>query len=175
MFEFSEVLNLLAQLKQEGVVADYALAGAMAAAFWDEGIATQDLDAVVVYAKEPSTLDPLRPILDRLPQSEFPREGEHVIVAGVPVETSRANCADGRGWLGRRAVTEAIDGGRAMSDSIDRSFSKKAEWHAAQRALSPKEKVALVIKLQQREVELNKARAAAGRPVRTMKVWQVKP
>ncbi|MCC6161752.1 MAG: hypothetical protein IT182_00180 [Acidobacteria bacterium] len=56
-----------------------------------------------------------------------------------------------------------------------RYFDAKAVWHAEQRRLAPKEKVAIVLKLQQREVELNRARAAAGRPTRPMVVWNVKP
>ena len=86
MPEFSEVLKLLAQLKQEGVVADYAIGGAMAASIWDEVTATEDLDVAVVYANDPPILDPLRPILDRLPPENFPREGEHIMIFGVPVQ-----------------------------------------------------------------------------------------
>ena len=62
-----------------------------------------------------------------------------------------------------------------MSEDAGRRFASKAAWHAQQRQLSPREKVALVVKLQQREIELNRARAAAGRPTRAMVVWNVKP
>lgn len=54
-------------------------------------------------------------------------------------------------------------------------FDAKAAWHRQQRLLSPKEKVAIVLQLQRRELELNRARAAAGRPTRPMVVWNVKP
>lgn len=86
MFHFGDILRLLETLKREGVVADYAIGGAMAANFWDEAIATQDLDVIVVFATTPSPLNPLRPIFDRLPAAEYPRRGEHVEVAGVPVQ-----------------------------------------------------------------------------------------
>ncbi|HVW03897.1 MAG TPA: hypothetical protein VHB78_02765 [Vicinamibacterales bacterium] len=62
-----------------------------------------------------------------------------------------------------------------MSADIHQLFAAKAAWHEQQRRLSPKEKVAIVLKLQQREVELNRARAAAGRPTRPMIVWNVEP
>ena len=62
-----------------------------------------------------------------------------------------------------------------MDDNTRRLFDAKAKWHAAQRSLPPKEKVALVLKLQRQEVELNRARIAAGRPARPMIVWDVKP
>lgn len=86
MFEFADVLRLLNRLKAEGVITDYAIAGAMAAAFWDEATATQDLDVAMTFPTEPSSLDPLRPIFDRLPGTEYPRSGEHIIIAGVPVQ-----------------------------------------------------------------------------------------
>lgn len=56
-----------------------------------------------------------------------------------------------------------------------RYFDAKAAWHAEQRRLSPKAKVAIVLELQRREVALNRARAAAGRPTRPMVIWNVKP
>ncbi len=58
----------------------------MAANFWDEAMATQDLDVIVVFGVEPPPLDPLRPIFDRLPAAEYPRSGEHIEIAGVPVQ-----------------------------------------------------------------------------------------
>lgn len=54
-------------------------------------------------------------------------------------------------------------------------FDEKAAWHERQRHLSFKQKVAIVLMLQRREIELNRARAAAGRPTRPMVVWNVKP
>ena len=86
MFQFADVLRLLELLKTEGVVADYAIAGAMAANVWDEAVATQDLDVVVVFKTPPALLDPLRPIFERLPETTYPRRGEHIEIAGVPVQ-----------------------------------------------------------------------------------------
>jgi hypothetical protein len=95
----------LERLKTEGVVADYAIAGAMAANFWDEAVATQDLDVVVVFKTPASPLDPLRPIFDRLPDAAYPRRGEHIEIAGVPVQFLPA-------WstLVARSVREAHEG-----------------------------------------------------------------
>lgn len=86
MGEFGDILRLLEELKSEGVVADYAVAGAMAANFWDEAVATQDLDVVVILGVPTSRLDPLRPLLERLPEGTYPRRGEHIEIAGVPVQ-----------------------------------------------------------------------------------------
>lgn len=105
MFHFADILRLLERLKADGVVADYAIAGAMAANFWDEAVATQDLDVVVVFDAPPAPLDPLRRIFDRFPDSIYPRRGEHVEIAGVPVQFLLA-------WspLVARAVQEAYEG-----------------------------------------------------------------
>lgn len=105
MSQFADILRLLAQLKQEGIIADYAIAGAMAANFWDEAVATQDLDVVVIPEGSAAALDPLRPILDRLPDQSYPRRGEHIEIAGVPVQFLPAWNA-----LVARAVREAHEG-----------------------------------------------------------------
>jgi hypothetical protein len=62
-----------------------------------------------------------------------------------------------------------------MSTDARHLFDAKVEWHDQQRRLSPKEKVAVVLKLQRQEIELNRARAAAGRPTRPMVAWNVRP
>lgn len=62
-----------------------------------------------------------------------------------------------------------------MNADTGKLFEAKATWHEQQRSLSPREKVAIVLKLQRQEIELNRARAAAGRPTRPMVAWNVKP
>lgn len=62
-----------------------------------------------------------------------------------------------------------------MSTDPRHPFDAKVAWHEQQRRLSPKDKVAIVLKLQRQEIDLNRARAAAGRPTRPMVAWNVKP
>jgi hypothetical protein len=62
-----------------------------------------------------------------------------------------------------------------MSTDAQHRFDAKAAWHEQQRRLSPKDKVAIVLKLQRQEIELNRARSAAGRPTRPMVAWNVEP
>jgi hypothetical protein len=50
-------------------------------------------------------------------------------------------------------------------------FAGKAQWHAQQRQLSPREKIRILIELQRREVESNGIRTSLGRPAVTMKPW----
>jgi hypothetical protein len=50
-------------------------------------------------------------------------------------------------------------------------FAGKAQWHAQQRQLPPREKIRILIELQRREVESNGIRTALGRPAVAMKPW----
>jgi hypothetical protein len=47
-------------------------------------------------------------------------------------------------------------------------FAGKAQWHAQQRQLSPREKIRILIELQHREVESNGIRQSLGRPTVAM-------
>jgi len=111
----------------------------MAATVWDEATATQDLDVVVVFRDEPPALDPLRPILDRLPEEQFPRRGEHIEIAGVPVQFLPA-------WTHlaaeavRRAAELAYDPDDASSPSL-RVIAPTylaAMWQSDRGALTPR-------------------------------------
>ena len=57
----------------------------------------------------------------------------------------------------------------------DRQFAAKATWHRSQRALSPREKVRIVIQLQERAAANNTARASLGRPVVRITPWKTRP
>ena len=50
-------------------------------------------------------------------------------------------------------------------------FAGKAQWHAQQRQLPPREKIRILIELQRRESECNGIRASLGRPAVAMKPW----
>ena len=50
-------------------------------------------------------------------------------------------------------------------------FAGKAQWHAQQRQLSPRDKIRILIELQRREVESNGIRESLGRPAVAMKPW----
>jgi len=47
MASFETALRALNTMKEDGVIADYAVAGGMAQGFWVEAIATYDLDVLV--------------------------------------------------------------------------------------------------------------------------------
>ena len=86
MGQFRDVLLLLTRLKTEGVIHDYAIGGAVAVSLWAEPVATQDLDVIVTIDGDAHPLDPLRPLLDWFKERGQSFEGEHVLIAGVPVQ-----------------------------------------------------------------------------------------
>ena len=112
MDSFGDVLVVLARLKADGVVDDYAVGGAMAVSFWTEPVATQDLDVVVTFKTEQYPLDPLRPVFTWLDAQGFRLDGEHALIAGVPVQFLVA-------WssLVEQAVEQAADVPYDPSDS----------------------------------------------------------
>lgn len=111
MGQFRDVLLLLNRLKAEGVIEDYAIGGAVAVSLWVEPVATQDLDVIVTMAGDAHPLDPLRPLLDWFTQQRQAFEGEHILIAGVPVQFLMA-------WspLVREAVATAAE---AVYDPAD--------------------------------------------------------
>jgi hypothetical protein len=84
--DFSDVIRTIEQIKMDGVISDYAIGGAVAFIVWDEPVATQDLDVVVLVAGEAHALDPLRPVFDWLAQHGIALDGEHAMISGVPVQ-----------------------------------------------------------------------------------------
>jgi hypothetical protein len=83
---FADVLRVLDSMKRDGIVDDCAIGGAMAVSFWAEPVATQDLDVVITLRQEMNTLDPLRALFDWLRRAGIAVEGEHAVIAGVPVQ-----------------------------------------------------------------------------------------
>jgi hypothetical protein len=84
--QFRDVLILLNRLKTEGVIHEYAVGGAVAVSLWAEPVATHDLDVIVTIAGDAHPLDPLRPLLDWCGRHGHAFDGEHVVIAGVPVQ-----------------------------------------------------------------------------------------
>lgn len=57
----------------------------------------------------------------------------------------------------------------------DPQFAAKASWHRSQRALSPREKVRIVIQLQERAAANNTGRVSLGRPEFRITPWKTRP
>lgn len=76
MDNFGAALHAIERLKAEGVVAEYAVGGAMALVFWAEPIATFDTD-VFVLLRSDGLLVSLAPVYEWARQHGYPEEAEH--------------------------------------------------------------------------------------------------
>jgi hypothetical protein len=79
-----EVIN---QMQADGVIAQYAIGGAVGATFYLEPVATLDIDVFVSFQASPgSALISLTPIYDYLTARGCRMEREYVVIAGWPVQ-----------------------------------------------------------------------------------------
>ena len=101
MDNFAEALLALNDMKQDGVVSDYAIGGAMALIFWSEPTATFDLD-VFVLLEQTGVLVSLDAIYTWSRARNYPEQDEHIVIAGIPVQVIPAHNA-----LAVEAVVEA--------------------------------------------------------------------
>jgi hypothetical protein len=85
MPSFADTLRVLNEMKTAGVVEDYAIAGAMALAFWAEPIATFDLDVLVFLPGSEPTIVSLAPLYRWATDRGYTAQAEHVMIEGVPV------------------------------------------------------------------------------------------
>ncbi len=86
MPSFADALRVLNDMKDSGVVEDYAVAGAMAMVFWAEPIPTYDLDVLVFLSSDQATIVSLAPLYDWAAGRGYATQAEHVIIEGVPVQ-----------------------------------------------------------------------------------------
>jgi hypothetical protein len=83
---FADALRALNDIKKDGVIEDYAIAGAMAVVFWTEPAPTFDLDVFVRLPGPPTGLVRLDGI-DRWAASRgYPPQDEHLVIEGLPTQ-----------------------------------------------------------------------------------------
>jgi len=85
MASFAGALRVLNQMRDTGVVEEYAIAGAMAMVFWSEPIPTFDLDVLVFLPESTSPIVSLDPIYRWTAARGFPEQAEPVLIEHVPV------------------------------------------------------------------------------------------
>jgi hypothetical protein len=100
---FAEALRAIEDLKRDGVVADYAVGGAMALIFWSEPVPTFDLDVFVLLPTR-GVLVSLAPVYQWARERGYAQADEHLLVAGVPVQVIPAPNA-----LAEEAIAHAAD------------------------------------------------------------------
>ncbi len=100
-----KTLEVINELKREGLIKDYAIGGAIAALRWTEPFFTRDLDIFVIPQKEPNEkeLVILSDIYEYLKDRGYNQWiGQWLIIEGVPVEFIPAE------GLAREALDNAI-------------------------------------------------------------------
>ena len=80
-----EVAELLNEMKDAGVILDYALFGAGAQMRYTEPVATLDAD-ILISVPSPDQLDVLRPIYEFCSEKGFKAQGEAIRVGAWPVQ-----------------------------------------------------------------------------------------
>ena len=81
-------ISLLNEMVARGLLASYAIGGAMASLFYAEPVATFDLDVFVLLpaAQSNRTIVTLEPQVAFLREHGAVEEGEHVVIQGLPVQ-----------------------------------------------------------------------------------------
>ncbi len=83
---FRGALRTLNQMRDAGVIEQYAIAGAIAIVFWSEPVPTYDLDVLVFLPPAAGPLVSLAPIYRWADEHGYPAEDEHVVIEGVPTQ-----------------------------------------------------------------------------------------
>ena len=81
-----ETLRKINSLVDSGLIEKYAIAGGIAHFYYIEPSVTFDLDLVVNIVNKGNPLTPLTEIYAWSKKNNFKTEGEHIIIAGVPVQ-----------------------------------------------------------------------------------------
>jgi hypothetical protein len=83
----AQVFAALNQMREEGVVEQYAIGGATAVLFYAEPTRTYDVDVFVILARaQDDALTSLGPVYDWARANGFDVDAEHVLVHNVPVQ-----------------------------------------------------------------------------------------
>lgn len=83
-----QTLKVVNELKDKGLINDYAIGGGIAALFYIEPFLTYDLDVFIISVErtDEKNLIVLSPIFDYLKSKGYSWKGEHIIIEGVPVQ-----------------------------------------------------------------------------------------
>lgn len=104
-----DTLKVLLQIRDEGVLADFAIGGAIAASFYTPAVATEDLDIFAFLKPSLSGLLLMTPLYTRLQALGGRVENEYVVIGNWPVQILPAYTP-----LVEEAVACAVD--RAFED-----------------------------------------------------------
>ena len=83
---FGDALRVLNAMKSEGVIDEYAIAGAMALVFWTQPVSTYDLDVLVFLPSSAGPLVSLDGLYRWAAARGYKTHKEHIIIEGVPTQ-----------------------------------------------------------------------------------------
>lgn len=81
-----KTFKIINQLKEEGIIKDYAVAGAVASIFYIEPITTYDLDIMILLQEKSDSLISLSPIYDWFSKKGYTFDKEHILIENIPVQ-----------------------------------------------------------------------------------------
>jgi hypothetical protein len=81
-----QTLQVINRMKEDGVIENYAIGGAMAAMFYIDPFNTEDLDIFFAIRGSEGALDFLSPIYEYLMQRGYQAEGVMINIEGWPVQ-----------------------------------------------------------------------------------------
>jgi hypothetical protein len=193
---FVDALRALNTMKAEGVVEEYAIAGAMALVFWTEPVSTYDLDVLVFLPSGAGPLVSLDGIYRWASSRGYATHKEHVVIEGVPtqflpspgnlgdeaIETAQTLEYEGvpaRVVLPEYAMVSRSEDAstlgqrtRPSAELLARLRQGKAELRREREGLSLREKVIQVMELQRVQYPL----LARRRPLEPWeRPWEIEP
>lgn len=83
---FADALRALNAIKTDGVIEEYAIAGAMAIVFWTEPVPTFDLDVLVLLPEPADGLISLDGIYRWAEARGYTAQDEHILIEGLPTQ-----------------------------------------------------------------------------------------
>lgn len=83
---FADALRAVNAMKAEGVIEEYAIAGAMAIVFWTEPVPTFDLDVLVFLPADTGPIISLSGVYRWASERGYPVDKEHIIIEGIPTQ-----------------------------------------------------------------------------------------
>ena len=80
-------IKVINQIKENGLIKDYAIGGGIATIFYVEPFLTYDLDVFIIPSEkmEKKNVILLSALFDFLKNKGYQWKGEHILIEGVPV------------------------------------------------------------------------------------------
>ncbi|MCM8785297.1 MAG: nucleotidyltransferase [Candidatus Omnitrophica bacterium] len=146
-----KTLEVLNELKEKGLIKDYAIGGAIAALRWTEPFFTRDLDVFVIPIKEYSEKEVIefKKIYDFLQEKGYNEWIEQwLIIEGIPVEFIPAE------GISKEAVENAVE--IEFEGIKTKVITPEYLIIMFLKAFREKDKLKINLLLQQSEIDMNK-------------------